>query len=113
MPRDARVVFAIDHFLHGLSSYDMKKHVHFSHPKTLDEAITLAIEYERFESSIEMPMQTAVLCKVKKRSYKARQTKYWQKWKYIAPSQRNNGRFSKVSGINLQNAKATPVSSSL
>ena len=38
MPRDARDVFATDHFIHGLSSYDMKKHVHFNHPKTLDEA---------------------------------------------------------------------------
>ena len=71
MPRDARDVFAIDHFIHGLSSYDMKKHVHFNHPKTLDEAITLAVEYEAFESSIEIPKQTTVLCNAIKRSYKA------------------------------------------
>ena len=60
MPRDARDVFAIDHFIHGLISNDMKKHVHFNHPKTLDEAITLAVEYEACESSIEMPKQTTV-----------------------------------------------------
>ena len=71
MPRDARDVFAIDHFIHGLRSNDMKKHVHFSHPKTLDEAITSAVEYEAFESSIEIPKQTTVLCNVIKRSYKA------------------------------------------
>ena len=71
MPRDARDVFATDHFIHGLSSNDMKKHVHFKHPKTLDEAITLAVEYEAFESSIEIPMQTTVLCNAIKRSYKA------------------------------------------
>ena len=71
MPRDARDVFAIDHFIHGLRSNDMKQHVHFNYPKTLDEAITLAVEYEAFESSIEIPMQTTVLCNAIKRSYKA------------------------------------------
>ena len=71
MPRDAGDVFAIDHFIHGLRSNDMKKHVHFSHPKTLDEAIPSAVEYEAFESSIEIPMQTTVLCNAIKRTYKA------------------------------------------
>ena len=71
MPRDAKDVFAIDHFIHGLRSNDMKKHGHFSHPKTLDEAMTLAVEYEAFENSIEIPMQTTVLCNAIKRSYKA------------------------------------------
>ena len=71
IPRDAKDIFAIDHFIHGLSSYDMKKHVHFNHPKTLDEAITLAVEYEAFESSKEIPKQTTVLCNAIKRSYKA------------------------------------------
>ena len=71
MPRDARDVFATDHFIHGLSSNDMKKHVHLNHPKTLDEAITLAVEYEAFESSIEIPKQTTVLGNAIKRSYKA------------------------------------------
>ena len=71
IPPDARDVFAIDHFIHGLSSYDMKKHVHFNHPKMLDEAITSAVEYEAFESSIPMPKETTVLCNAIKRSYKA------------------------------------------
>ena len=114
IPRDARDVFAIDHFIHGLSSYDMKKHVHFNHPKTLDEAITSAVEYEAFESSIQIPKQTKVLCNaIKAIRQGTGQTKYRQKRQYIGPSQRYNGRFSKASGTNLQNTKATTVSSSL
>ena len=45
----------------------MKKHVHFNHPKTLDKAITFAVEYEAFESSLETPMQTKILCYAIKR----------------------------------------------
>ena len=64
-------VFAIDHFIHGLSSNNMKKNVHFNHTKTLDEAIPFAVEYEAFESSIEIPKQTTVLCNAIKQSREA------------------------------------------
>lgn len=47
--RDAREMYAIDQFINGLSSYGMKKLVQFAHPKSLDEAITLAIEFEVFD----------------------------------------------------------------
>lgn len=47
--RDVREMNAIDQFINGLSSYGMKKLVQFAHPKSLDEAITLAIEFEAFD----------------------------------------------------------------
>lgn len=56
--RDAREMYTIDQFINGLSSHEIKKHVQFAHPKSLDEAITLAIEFEAFDGpadSIKKP----------------------------------------------------------
>lgn len=36
----------IDQFINGLSIFDMRKKVSFSHPQTLDQAISSAVEYE-------------------------------------------------------------------
>ena len=37
---------ALDQFILGLSDLEMRKHIQFSHPKTLDQAISLAVEYD-------------------------------------------------------------------
>ncbi|XP_048248089.1 uncharacterized protein LOC125377963 [Haliotis rufescens] len=41
----------IDQFVNGLTSFEMKKKVTFSHPHTLDEAISSALEYEAMEGN--------------------------------------------------------------
>lgn len=49
LDRVARETYVIDQFICGLNHAEMKKHVQFRHPRSVDEAITLAIEYEAFE----------------------------------------------------------------
>lgn len=43
----------IDHFIHGLGHYELKKHVQFHHPLSLDQAIAYAMEYEAFDGSLD------------------------------------------------------------
>lgn len=38
----------IDQFIYGLGDIDLRKHVQFNHPSTIDKAIALAVEYESF-----------------------------------------------------------------
>ena len=38
----------IDQYIHGLSHYELKKHVQFHHPQTLSQAIAFASEFEAF-----------------------------------------------------------------
>jgi hypothetical protein len=38
----------IDQFIYGLGDVDLRKHVQFNHPSTIDKAIALAVEYESF-----------------------------------------------------------------
>ena len=46
-----RETLIVDQFTFGLSHLpDMKIHVQFGHPKTLDDAIDLGVEYETFEA---------------------------------------------------------------
>lgn len=42
----------IDHFIHGLGHYEMRKHVQFHHPLSLHQAIAYAMEYEAFDGSL-------------------------------------------------------------
>ncbi|KAK3090931.1 hypothetical protein FSP39_015821 [Pinctada imbricata] len=42
----------IDAYINGLGNHELRKHVQFSHPKTLEQAIALATEYEAFEGSL-------------------------------------------------------------
>ena len=64
MPPEAREDLAIDQFISGLPSKDLKKHVQFGHPQSLDSAIALATEFDSFEGQIneqkseELPIQT-------------------------------------------------------
>lgn len=45
----------INQFITGLCHTDMEKHVQFSHPETLEEAIASAVEYEAFTSAQNIP----------------------------------------------------------
>ena len=53
MPTTAQEQWVVDQFTFGLGSYELKKHVQFGHPKSLNEAISLAIEFEAFESGMK------------------------------------------------------------
>jgi hypothetical protein len=45
----AREIYVIDQFINGLWDQGLRRHVQFGHPKTLEVAISLAVEYEAFE----------------------------------------------------------------
>ena len=42
----------MDQFITGLDRPELKRHVQFGHPRTLNEAISLAMEFESFEGSM-------------------------------------------------------------
>ncbi|XP_060067597.1 uncharacterized protein LOC132547811 [Ylistrum balloti] len=46
----AREITVIDQFIMGIGSFELRKHVQFKHPTTLEAAITAAIEFEAFEN---------------------------------------------------------------
>lgn len=50
-PSDMRETLTVEQFVTGLRSQELKRYVQFSHPKTLDRAISLAIEFESFEGT--------------------------------------------------------------
>jgi hypothetical protein len=47
----AREVIVIEQFLSGLNSIELRRHVQFGHPCTLNSAVSLAEEYEAFSKS--------------------------------------------------------------
>jgi hypothetical protein len=51
IPYDAKEIHIIDQFIYGLGSQELKKHVEFKHPRTLDQAISFAVEFESFAGS--------------------------------------------------------------
>lgn len=51
IPYDAKEIYITDKFIYGLGSQEIKKHVTFHHLKTLDETISLAVEFESFDGS--------------------------------------------------------------
>lgn len=50
LSRHARETYVIDQFIDGLDIHEMRKHVQFGHPLSLEEAITLGLEYEAFDN---------------------------------------------------------------
>ena len=50
MTSDAQEQWVLDQFTHGLGSVELRGHVLFGHPRDVNEAISLAIEYEAFQS---------------------------------------------------------------
>ena len=53
---EAREDMVIDQFLLGLSDGDMRRHVSLAHPGSVDQAITLATEYETITHSMRAPV---------------------------------------------------------
>ena len=53
MPQEAREDLTIDQFISGLPSKDLKRHIQFGRPPTLDKAIALATEFESFDGRYE------------------------------------------------------------
>ncbi|KAK3083482.1 hypothetical protein FSP39_023762 [Pinctada imbricata] len=49
IPSNWREPFIIDQFITGVGTPDLRKHISFKHPKTIDSAIALAVEFEAFE----------------------------------------------------------------
>lgn len=41
----------VDQYISGFGNLELKKYVQFSHPSTLDKAISLAVEFEAFDST--------------------------------------------------------------
>lgn len=50
-----RESLTVEQFVPGLRCHELKRYVQFSHPKTLDRAISLALEYGSFEGSQDNP----------------------------------------------------------
>lgn len=48
---DMRESLTVEQFVTGLGSQELKRYVQFAHPKSLDRAISLALEFESFEGS--------------------------------------------------------------
>ena len=51
MASDVLEQWVMDQFGIGLGNLELRRHVQFGHPRTLNEAISLAVEYEAFEPS--------------------------------------------------------------
>ena len=54
MPANALEQWVLDQFTLGLGNVELQRYVQFGHAKELNEAISLAIEYEAFESGIKL-----------------------------------------------------------
>ena len=52
----SREELVVDQFLVGLSEVDMRRHVSLSHPANVDQAITLATEFETVTQSFKSPL---------------------------------------------------------
>ena len=48
---DAREIYIIDQFINGLLKPEIRSHVQYRHPLTIDAAIALAVEFEAFEGT--------------------------------------------------------------
>ena len=48
---EAREIYLIDQFIHGLARQELRSHVQYRHPRTIDTAIALAVEFEAFEGT--------------------------------------------------------------
>ena len=51
IPMDTRESLVIEQYVSGLGDQELKRYVQFSHPSTLNKAISLAVEFEAFEGS--------------------------------------------------------------
>ncbi|CAC5404154.1 unnamed protein product [Mytilus coruscus] len=51
IPVMMRESLIVEQYISGLGSAELKRHVQFAHPTTLDRAISLAVEFEAFEGA--------------------------------------------------------------
>ena len=51
----------VEQYISGLGSAEIKRHVQFAHPTTLDHAISLAVEFEAFEGAQILPRKPKLL----------------------------------------------------
>ena len=51
MPSNVHEQFVVDQFISGLGHRELRKHVQFGHPADINQAISLALELEAFDSS--------------------------------------------------------------
>ena len=49
IPKSARELYTIEQFINSLDDHELRKHVKFNRPLSLDEAISYAVEFEAFE----------------------------------------------------------------
>ncbi|CAC5414606.1 unnamed protein product [Mytilus coruscus] len=56
IPLNIRESLIIEQYISGLANPELKRHVQFSHPTTLDRAISLALELKLFEGSQISPV---------------------------------------------------------
>ena len=49
--QEAREIYVIDQYINGLSRPEVRSHVQYRHPQSIDSAIALAVEFEAFEGS--------------------------------------------------------------
>lgn len=54
IPSDMRESLIVEQYILGFSDPKIKRHIQFSHPATLDRAISLAVEFEAFEGSLNV-----------------------------------------------------------
>lgn len=52
-PYEVRDELVVDKFIEGLVDKEMGRHVQFQHPKSLEDAISYAVEFEAFEKNYE------------------------------------------------------------
>ena len=52
MASESHDAFVLDQFVMGLGSLELRRHVQFGHPTDINQAISLAIEFEAFETAV-------------------------------------------------------------
>lgn len=52
-PNSSLEIHVIDQYLNGLGNHELKKHLTFKHPQTLEQAISYASEYEAIEGPLD------------------------------------------------------------
>lgn len=52
-PNSSLEIHVIDQYLNGLGNYELKKHLTFKHPQTLQQAISCASECEAIEGPLD------------------------------------------------------------
>jgi hypothetical protein len=48
---NARKIYVINHFINGLSCPEIRSHIQFRHPSTINAAIALAVKFKAFKGS--------------------------------------------------------------